>query len=175
MKHVPNLLSVSRIVLLIGLPFTLHIPWAFTLIYLICGISDGLDGYVARKTGTASDWGARLDSMADLLFFTVIAVSAFIWLGAEIQPYLPWILVAALIRCMNLIIAAWKYHTFASVHTWGNKAAGLLVFIAPLFLGYQLTTGLWLVCLAAVLSAVEECLIHLTSPKLDLNRRSLFF
>ena len=40
----------------------------FLAIYTLAGVTDVLDGWLARKTGTASAWGARLDSIADLFF-----------------------------------------------------------------------------------------------------------
>lgn len=174
MKHVPNLISYSRIALSLALFFTFQNRAAFTAIYLACGVSDILDGYLARKTGTDSDWGARLDSWADLLFFAVIISFVIAWLGEDIRPYLPLLLAAGLIRFASLAVAAYKYRTFAILHTWGNKFTGLLVFTTPLLLQYRLSAGLWLVCLSAVLSAVEEFAIHLTSAELDRNRRSLW-
>ena len=174
MKHVPNILSISRIVLLLFLFFTLHNPLLFSVIYLFCGLSDILDGYIARKTKTQSDLGARLDSIADFLLFTVITVSVILWIGEKGRIFLPFVISVALIRLANIVMAALKYHTFAMLHTWGNKLAGFLLFITPLFLLYQNTQILWPVCAVAALSAAEESLIHLTSPTLDLNRKSIF-
>ena len=37
----------------------------FLVVYTLTGLTDVLDGWLARKTGTASDFGARLDSIAD--------------------------------------------------------------------------------------------------------------
>ena len=48
----------------------------FLAIYTLAGVTDVLDGWLARKTGTASAWGARLDSIADL-FFTRFCFSKF--------------------------------------------------------------------------------------------------
>jgi CDP-diacylglycerol--glycerol-3-phosphate 3-phosphatidyltransferase len=133
-----------------------------------------LDGYVARKTQTQSVLGARLDSFADLLLFMTITVSVFLWLGNEVFIYLPWIAITVFIRCTNIAIAAYKYHSFAILHTWANKLTGILVFIMPLFLLYQQFTILWPVCVMAVLSAAEETLIHITSTNLNLDRQSIF-
>ena len=44
----------------------------FLAVYTLTGLTDALDGWLARKTGTASDFGARLDSIADLLFYAVL-------------------------------------------------------------------------------------------------------
>ncbi|MRN53538.1 CDP-alcohol phosphatidyltransferase family protein [Paenibacillus monticola] len=174
MKYIPNIISLSRIIILFVLFFTYHNEWLFLILYLICGLSDVLDGYIARKTNTQSEFGARLDSLADILLFTVITVFIIQWMVNKILIFLPLIIITALIRCASLAIAAYKYHSFASLHTWGNKLTGFLLFITPLFILFQLSALLWVVCLIAVLSAAEECIIHITSPKVDLNRRSIF-
>lgn len=175
MKHMANILSISRIILLPALYFTFHHVLLFSIVYLLCGLSDALDGYIARRTNTQSELGARLDSLADLLFFAVITVSIILLAGSEIRSLLPWAVITTLIRGANLVIAACKYHSFAMLHTWGNKLAGGLLFLTPpLYLIFAEAAVLWPVCIAAVVSAAEETIIHLASPQLDLNRRSIF-
>ena len=49
----------------------------FLAIYTLAGVTDVLDGWLARKTGTASAWGARLDSIADLFFYAVLFLKIF--------------------------------------------------------------------------------------------------
>ena len=55
--------------------FLLFLPlksiW-FLVIYTIAGLTDVLDGWLARKTGRASEFGARLDSISDLLLYSVL-------------------------------------------------------------------------------------------------------
>lgn len=177
MRHAANWISVSRIVLLVvlvGLVFTYENRIVFLVLYLLSGLSDVLDGYIARRTHTESNFGARLDSVADLLLTAVILSACFSWLGMDLWTFLPWLCLIAGVRVVNLLIAACKYHVFAIIHTWGNKLTGLLLFVAPLFIGVGALALLWPICLIAAVAAVEEMLIHLTSPTLDLNRRSLF-
>ena len=174
MRHIPNIISISRIVVLIALFFAFHNVLLFIVLYLICGFSDILDGYVARKTNTQSELGARLDSIADFFLFVVITVAVIIWMGNKILIFLPLIIIIACIRVANIAIAAYKYHSFAMLHTWGNKLTGLLLFITPLFIINQRLELPWLVCVIAVLSAVEESVIHITSASLNINRRSIF-
>jgi len=175
LKHLANIISLGRIILVFTLFFSLDHPWLFSGLYLLCGLSDLMDGYIARKTHTQSELGARLDSIADLLFFGFITVSVFLWLNHEVLPFLPWIIIIILIRGVNLAIAGYKYHSFAILHTLGNKTAGLLLFAAPpLYLLLQESAVFWPVCLVAVISAVEECFIHLSSSTLNINRRSFF-
>ena len=66
-----NLLTAARIlgsILLLLFPVP---SVGFTLLYLFCGLSDMIDGTVARRTHTASAFGARLDTAADISFFAV--------------------------------------------------------------------------------------------------------
>ncbi len=173
MRHAANLITISRILLSPALFLVLGNPPLFLLLYLICGLTDALDGYVARRTRSCSALGARLDSIADLLLFAVIALSLVSWLGDKTLVFLPPVLVIILIRCANIVLVAHKYRTFAILHTRGNKLTGGLLFVAPLFVLNGQTAFLWAVCLAGVLSAAEETIIHLTSQTLDVNRRSL--
>ncbi len=174
MKYAANIISISRIILSVILFFSFHNPWLFFVIYLICGASDVLDGYIARKTKTQSTLGARLDSIADLILFILITLSVVLWLGSRVVKYIPLIGLVIVIRLVNIVIAACKYHTFATLHTWGNKITGFLVFLTPLIILLRIDALLWLVGIAAVLSALEESIIHLTAAELDLNRQSIF-
>ena len=67
MKRIPNILSVSRIVL--GLPLLLVevMTMPFWVLYVIAGMTDMLDGFLARRWGVESKFGARLDSLAELI------------------------------------------------------------------------------------------------------------
>ena len=90
-KHIANIITGSRIVL--SLPLLL-IPltsaWFYAL-YLLCGLSDMIDGTVARKTKSASEFGAKLDTVLDFVFMIValikfvphlhIPVWLWIWIG----------------------------------------------------------------------------------------------
>ena len=67
MKYIPNVLSFSRIILSIVLFYLNPVRLPFILIYIICGITDMLDGFIARKINATSEFGAKLDSVADML------------------------------------------------------------------------------------------------------------
>lgn len=174
LRHAANVITISRIILLPVLFFSRGNVPLFSLLYLTCGLTDVLDGYVARKAGSASELGAKLDSIADLLFFAAIAGSLVSRLGDAARDFLPAVLVIVAVRCVNVVLVAHKYCTFAILHTWGNKLTGGVLFATPLLVLHQQPAFLWSVCMVAVLSAVEETAIHITSPTLDLNRRSIF-
>ena len=118
--------------------FLLFLPLrsaGFLAVYTLAGLTDALDGWLARKTGTASAFGARLDSIADLLFYGVLLLRLFpvLW---QLLPGLFWCIMAVvlLVRAASYLAAAIKYHRFASMHTWLNKLTGGGVFLLPYFL-----------------------------------------
>jgi CDP-diacylglycerol--glycerol-3-phosphate 3-phosphatidyltransferase len=153
--------------------FVFNQPVLFFILYIIGGMTDVLDGYVARLTNTQSELGAKLDSVADILLFGIILMSVIRWMGKDIIVYIPLLAAIAVIRLVNLAIAAYKYHTFAIIHTIGNKAAGFLLFFAPVIIRFKYPWALWVMCILALLSALEETLIHITSGELDINRPSI--
>ena len=63
-----NGITLLRIVGTVVLLFSAPMSPLFLWIYTLTGLTDMPDGWIARKTGTADDFGARFDSIADLLF-----------------------------------------------------------------------------------------------------------
>ncbi|MDF2935053.1 MAG: CDP-alcohol phosphatidyltransferase [Paenibacillaceae bacterium] len=174
-KHTANAITLSRIVLLPFLPLAYGDAGLFCTLYLICGATDMVDGWIARKTGTHSQLGAKLDSAADLILFAAVLVWCWLRLGPDVLPFLPWIILTIAVRGLNLIIAAWKYRTFAILHTWGNKLTGGLLFVAPFMIAWGRLGWLWPACILSVLSAAEELVLLLRSRSLDINERGLLF
>ena len=92
---------------------------AFYGLYIAAGFSDMIDGTIARKTGTESTFGAKLDSFADLIF--VIVASLKILPAIRFLPIIwIWIGVIAAIKIYVAILIIRKKEE-ASVHTIANK------------------------------------------------------
>lgn len=86
-----------------------------------------------------------------------------------------WIISIGIIRLAAMVIGVKKYRTFAMIHTYGNKITGMVLFIFPILIPYIHTTVLiYIVCVVASISAIEEFLIQLTSNELQVNRVSIF-
>ena len=155
-KHIANILTGFRIfgsVLLLFFPaFSLD----FYIIYILCGFSDMIDGIIARKTNSTSEFGSRLDTTADFVF---VVVSLFKLLLAIQIPQWLWIWggVISLIKISNIM---WGYilkKQFISVHTIMNKVTGLLLFLWPLTISFvELKYIAVTVCSVATLSAIQE-------------------
>ena len=101
-KHIANIVTGCRVlgsVLLLLFPaFSVE----FYVIYIICGFSDMIDGTVARKTNSASELGAKIDTVADLAFVTVSLIKI---LPAINIPQWLWIwgVIIAIIKIANII------------------------------------------------------------------------
>ena len=74
LKHLPNCITALRIVGTAALIFTKPMSIWFYIVYCLTGITDVLDGFIARKFKLTSEFGAKLDSIADLLFYTVMGI-----------------------------------------------------------------------------------------------------
>jgi CDP-diacylglycerol---glycerol-3-phosphate 3-phosphatidyltransferase len=174
MKAIPNCISGSRIIFSLILIFVKPLSVVFYAIYIICGLTDIVDGFIARKTGTTSSLGARLDSMGDMVMVGVLLLVLYPIINPP-TPIVIWTISIGIIRLASMAVALKKYKTFAGIHTYGNKITGIVLFIFPILLPYIHTTVLmYIICVVASISAIEELIIQLTSSQLQLNKQSIF-
>lgn len=176
LRQIPNSLSLLRIVCTLGLIFVEPMRLPFFILYSICGLTDVLDGFIARRFHCTSELGAVLDSVADLCFYAMMILRLFpiLW---EIMDRWIWLfgLSAVAVRLIAYSVAAWKYKRFSSIHTYMNKATGLTVFAVPYFtawIGANLICTL--ACAVGFLASSEELVLHLTSHRYSENRKSIF-
>ena len=172
----PNLITALRIAGTAGLLFTVPLTPLFFVIYTLCGLSDVLDGWLARHTGAASDFGARLDSIADLLFYTVMLAKLIpvLW---QLLPGVFWALLGAvlLIRLCAYGVAAVRYGRFAALHTYMNKLTGAAVFLLPYILRLPFAPAYcWAAWAVAALASTEELLLHAVGGECNPNKKTIF-
>lgn len=169
-----NILTGLRIACAALLPLTGPLSPAFFALYALCGVSDMLDGYIARKYQCASPLGAALDSIADFVFLAAALLSlipALPWAGWMLW----WAGAIALMRFVSLSVGWLKFRTPAFLHTHANKAAGAALFLLPFMIPLTgLTAPVVIACTVASLSALEELAILLKSESLDRNAPGLF-
>ena len=149
---------------------------AFAVLYLLCGVTDVLDGFIARKLHTESEKGARLDSIADLLFAAVYAVKILPLLGIPLWIWI-WTAIIAVIKITCIVIASKKAYRLVIEHSFGNKLTGLLLFLFPLSVcAAEGKYGAILVCIAATVTVIIEIFnavkdMHLFASGRKLNNR----
>lgn len=166
-RNLPNIISSARIAGTVLLLFIEPLSPIFIVTYTLTGVTDVLDGYIARKFGTESEAGARLDSIADLMFFP-LSLSRIMHVMWRTLPKTIWYAVGALLLVKGLayVVSAIKNHRFSALHTYLNKVTGLLVF----GVGYVISTQIaapycWVVCVVGILASLEELFIHITTKE----------
>lgn len=151
-----NIITCIRIVLSVALLFCPALSPLFYGLYLAAGFSDMIDGAVARKTGTVSELGSRLDSLADTVFVAVCLVKLLPVLDVPAWLYV-WTAVIAMIKLVNIVIGYIRQKEFIAVHSIINKVTGGLLFIFPLTLVFiDLKYSAAVVCVIATIAAVYE-------------------
>lgn len=151
-----NLITCCRILLSLLLLFFPALSPGFYGLYLAAGLSDMLDGYVARRTNSASPLGASLDSIADVVFLAVCLIKLLPVLSLPAWLWV-WVGLIALLRLINLISGFVCRKKLVLLHTGANKLTGLLLFLLPLSLSLiKISYTALPLCAVASFAAVQE-------------------
>ena len=128
----------------------------FYIIYIYCGLTDIIDGFIARKYKIRSQFGAKLDSIADMIFVFVSLLKIIPFIKISIAIYI-WIIIILLIKVFNIILGYIYYKQLTLLHTIGNKITGLVLFVIPLMMNFiNIKILEILICSVATFSAIQE-------------------
>ena len=155
-KHIANIVTSCRIIFsILMLFFPTFSPW-FYVMYLLCGLTDIVDGTIARKTNSVSTFGSRLDTIADFIFLSAALVKMLPAMNIPIWLWI-WILIIAAIKITNIISGFVCKKQCIAEHTVMNKITGLLMILLPFTLPFiELKYSAAAVCIIATFSAVQE-------------------
>ena len=169
MERLPNIITLSRIAGSLGLIFCDVAGVAFWVLYVLCGITDIADGWVARRFHAETKAGSILDSLADLVF-----VACCCWQIIPILNFPKWLWIwggaIVTIKLINQICALVMYKKCVFPHTLANKATGLLLFICvPLTLYLESIIPIVIIAVMATFAAVQEG--HYIRTKKDIVKK----
>ncbi len=173
--NAPNCITAVRIVGAFVMMFTKIFTKEFYIIYTLCGVTDVLDGFVARITKKTTEFGAKLDSVADLLFYGTMLVKLLPEMLKAMPNAMP-VMIASLLmlRICSYLIAAFRYKKFASLHTYMNKASGFCCFIMPYMINFIPQNVVYsIVYGVAVVAGIEELLIHSSAQNYTRGNRTV--
>lgn len=136
MLNIPNALTMLRA---LGVPTFLYLflwldqPIAAFIVIVLGGITDYLDGKIARALNQTTDFGAKFDPVVDRLYIAAVI------LALAYRDYLPWWLVGAiilrdLILSMVVLLQKVKGHQFLAVSFLGKAATFNLLYAFPFLL-----------------------------------------
>ena len=151
-----NLITVIRILCSVVLLFCAALsPWFYAL-YITAGVSDMVDGWVARKTNTVSEFGSKLDTVADILFVVVCLVKLLPVLHLPVWIYV-WVGIIACIKVFNIVYSYVVRKQFLSDHSILNKVTGAMLFLLPLTLSViDVKYSAAMVCAVATVAGIQE-------------------
>lgn len=154
MPQLPSIITLLRIVGSLGLLLCDATVVVFWLIYALCGISDIVDGWLARRLKCVTKTGAMIDSVADICFVACVCplllpifdLPQWLWL---------WAGVIVAIKIVNQLSALVRYGCCCFPHTKANKVTGFLLFIAVPMTFFTIIP-LAIVAAIATFAAVQE-------------------
>lgn len=168
LHDLPNLLSAIR---LACVPVLLALAWAgrplaFLLLLLAAVLSDAVDGWLARRMGTTSPLGVRLDSIADYAVYVTVPLGGW-WLWPELLAReAGWFALVVVGYALPGAVALVRFRRLSAYHTWSAKlaVATLSPAVLVLFAGgpaWPLHVGAPL----ALAAGLEQTAITLLAPR----------
>ncbi len=168
LRHLPNALTISRFFIaaflvadsLDGAPSRLFVP-----LFFFAGLSDALDGAVARALKATSQLGCALDGYADIALYGGAGVCVWFLYPAVIKGNICWLAVL-----LGLQFASWgfsliKFRRMTSYHTYASKAWAIMLFVSLAFLfAFDITLFFVPMFIVGIGANIEEILITRTMP-----------
>lgn len=166
LNQIPNILTVIRIILIV--PFAISVyQGAYQtamLLFFIAGLSDGVDGFLARQFNWKSRFGAIADPLADKL----LLVTAYVMLAWTAQIPLE-LTLGVLARDLIIVFGALIYHFFIGQYeikpSWLGKTCTLVQIVYALAVivklaGFPMSDdvvdiGVWVVALVTAVSGIH--------------------
>ena len=171
-RYIPNLISLLRILASAALFAVKSDSVMFYCLVILCGLSDIANGQIARRFGWQSDTGARLDTAADTVFFTVIITNVFVHhrLSAAVAIYCAAVFC---IKAIPLTVGYVRFNYIYAPHTVLNKLTGAALFLLVFTIEIAFRYALVAVCVVAGAAAIEELALAVTVKHPDPDKKSI--
>jgi CDP-diacylglycerol--glycerol-3-phosphate 3-phosphatidyltransferase len=175
---IPNALGVSRVLLVPVLWGLAWAGWGAAVGWgvLLAGLTDALDGPIARRQGLADDAGAKLDSLGDnllapsmlawVLMFEPVLLDYRLALGAWVALFLA-----------SIGTGLVKFRRFGGLHLWSSKVAGFLQYafvVHTLLAGAHAPLLFWVAVASGIASSAETLALQLRSDVVDGTQGSIW-
>lgn len=178
LKKIPNLITLSR---LICAPILLYLGYIgnkkiFGILFLYGWISDGLDGFIAKKFNMTSNFGAKFDSFADDFSAIFVVAGIYFLFPNLVKEYGIYILIALVLLYIGYIFRIKKAKNIG-IHLYSSKISYFLsgfLLLWTLFIGFsKVLFYVWVI--ATYWCNVEVILVSIFKKNVDENTKSLFF
>jgi cardiolipin synthase (CMP-forming) len=176
--NVPNALSAYRIVVIPLIVWALYYSKKELFVTLICInlVTDVLDGLIARIFKLCTEFGAKLDSTADLGTFILTVIGFFVFEMEFLKTH--WLAFTLMIGLffVGQLFSLIKFKTTTTFHLYSNKFSGYMqgIFIFTFFIFGYFAPFFYFMIVVAVLAELEVITMVYKCKKMVTNARSLF-
>jgi cardiolipin synthase (CMP-forming) len=177
--NVPNCLSLYRILIS---PLIFYFAFSrqeslFAIFIVINLVSDVVDGYVARKFNMESEFGARLDTIADNFTYILAFTGILIFKLDDLIPHLTSFLVFFGMMIATQVVSLFRFGRFPSLHLYSTKIGGYIqgAFLISLFTYGFVAPFYYFMIIWGILSAVEHIIIQFIIPRMRSNVKGLYW
>lgn len=177
--NIPNTLSFGRLLLF---PVILYLALtkqenAFAVLIIISLISDVLDGMLARMLKQKTEFGARLDSIADFSTYFLVFSGIWIFKRDDFAPHVTSFSIFIGLLVSALVLSFIKFGRFPSLHLYSWKTGGYIqgFFFFILFAFGFYTPLYYLMIIWGILAFIEHIIIQLIIPEMISNAKGLYW
>lgn len=172
---IPNMLTMARIASLpvLYVLFFLDYFVVFAILYCISGLTDLLDGYLARKLNQVTKSGQLLDSIADILFNLSTGFFLFYRLHELRALYRIQLIVMVLLGLVYLVVSLVRCSHLHFMHTTLFRLAGVsvyLCFVVSFFVMPIVMTHITIALLS--IAFIESIIIYFVFGEVDADMRT---
>jgi len=176
---IPNILGFYR---LLAFPFILWFALSgkedlFAVFLVINLLTDVADGLIARKYKIESEFGARLDSLADIFTYVLAFTGIYIFKLEDFIPHLTSFILFLGMMALIVIVSLIKFGRFPSFHLYSTRIGGYIqgAFFIVLFTYGFISPFYYLMITWGIISAVEHIAIQLIIPRMRSNVKGLYW
>ncbi|HRT48806.1 MAG TPA: CDP-alcohol phosphatidyltransferase family protein [Bacteroidales bacterium] len=176
---IPNIITFYRLLAFpVILFFILTKNEKLFVVFLIINLlSDAIDGYIARKFKMETEFGARLDSIADNLTYVLAFTGIFVFKLEDLMPYIVSLSVYIGLLIITVALSLVKFKRFPSLHLYTTKING---YVQGIFMICLFTVGLipliyYTVIILGIIGAVESIVIQLIISEMRSNVKGLYW
>jgi len=176
---IPNIITFYRLLAFpVILFFILTKNEKLFVVFLIINLlSDAIDGYIARKFKMETEFGARLDSIADNLTYVLAFTGIFVFKLEDLMPYIVSLSVYIGLLIITVALSLVKFKRFPSLHLYTTKING---YVQGIFMICLFTVGLipliyYTVITLGIIGAVESIVIQLIISEMRSNVKGLYW
>ena len=171
----PNILSLSRIILAPTILFINDNKYILFSVLIIIGLTDILDGYIARKYKNETIIGSWLDSISDFVFYVLLVIYAIIYEFDTIYEIKYYVTIIVVLKSMTIVLGYVKHKKFCFLHTFGNKISGIIIFVG--FCIFVLSKNLIIInigIILSIISSLEELIITIIGKEYKENIKGMW-